>query len=279
MKKLLALLLTLALAFALALPAVFAEEEDPRITEVLAIIEEYNATHGGTGALSASYKPERTYYRWTITGEVIGATKGIAFSNRSAANWNATLIGETQGEPMLKGFSSISILGGEIKTNGLAVESIMVSISQGSISGNEAIRASSILINGGTVIGNANVVTIGAANFIASGGIFTGRICCEDGSVYLSENAVVNVAALSAKSVLISDEAQLHFIGDGSVTVSGDTYISIRAKITGNSARTFISDATLEYDHAYYPLKFIWTGPIVQFILRWVFFPQAMLSR
>jgi len=279
-KKLIAAFLASIVLCAFAgIGAVAVEEDDSKIVEVLAIIEEYNETHGGTGALSASYKRGKgSTLIWDITGQVTGATKGIAFSNHSIASWDATLIGETNGEPMLRGFTSINFLGGEIKTNGLAVESTSVLISQASISGSEAIRASSISITGGTIVGDVKIVDIGFADFSMSGGVFTGALYCEDGSIRLSENATVNLTALSAKSVHIYDKVRLHFSSNATVTVSGDTYVSIRAKIAGSSAREFIKDATLEYNHIYYSLKHLWTFSVVQFILRWVFFPRAMLG-
>lgn len=285
-KRVLCAVLALALGLVLLAPGAAAEEEDPRIAEVLAVIEEYNATHGGTGALSASYKPGKgTALIWTITGEVTGATKGIEIPHSNIV-WQATLIGETSGEAMLKAVD-VSVNGGEIKTNGLAVEGLSVSIDQGSISGSEAILAASIMIGGGTVVGDARAVN-GAmyADFIMFGGTFTGAVYCEDGHVSLSENAVANVTALSAKNIIIYDKAQLHFIENAAATITDDTRISIRAKITGNGAKAFLKNAVLYTDAftyvsgciVHHPFAFLQESSILQFILRWIFFPRAMLG-
>ena len=280
MKKLFAVILAMAMLCAFAGIGAHAEEEDPRIAEVQGIIAEYNATHGGTGALSASHTPGKgTSLIWRITGEVTGATKGLALPYTSI-NWNATLTGETNGEAMLKGVSTI-INSGEIKTNGLAIESHSVYVTQGSVSGSVAFRGYSIMMGGGTVVGDIRLAEdADFPDFSMSGGTFTGAVHCAKGSFSLSENAVANVTTLTANrangSVYVSDKAQLHFIGDGPINVSGKMYISIRAKITGSGAKDLIKNATLEYNHAYYPLKRLFQGPIVQFILHLIFSGKIM---
>jgi len=254
------------------------EDEDPRIAEIMAVVADYNATHGGTGSLDASFKSERDYLVCTITGEVTGATKGITFPIHCQLQWNATLTGETSGEPMLKSPSSVGIWSGEIKTNGIAVESRDFSIFEGAaVSGD--IHAHLIIIHGGTVVGDgfAEDPYGGSGSLIMLGGVFTGAIYCS-GSVSISDNAVANVTDLTAESVVVSGKAQLHFIDNAIAIISGDTYISIRTKITGKNAKTFIEKATLEYSRVYYPLKFLEAVPIVQFLLRWLFFSKAMFG-
>ena len=282
MKKLFAVILAMAMLCAFAGIGAHAEEEDPRIAEIQGIIAEYNATHGGTGALSATHKPGKgTSLIWTLTGEVTGATKGLVLPNHAYTVWKATLTGETSGEAMLKA-GRASFSGGEIKTNGLAVEIDSAYIGQCSISGNVAFHGNSILMSDGTVVGDIRLAEdADLPDFSMSGGTFTGAVTCAKGSFSLSENAVANVTALTANcvqsaSVSISDKAQLHFIGDGPVNVSGKVYISIRAKITGSGAKDLIKNATLRLNFSNTSLEQLFQVPIMQWLLHLIFSGKIM---
>jgi|GEM_PF-3701220 len=280
MKKLFAVVLAITMLCAFAGIGAHAEEEDPKIAEIQGIIAEYNATHGGTGTLSAEpVRGKGTSLIWRITGEVTGATKGLALPYTSI-NWNAILTGETNGEAMLKGVSTI-INGGEIKTNGLAIDSHSVYVTQGSVSGSTAFRGYSIMIGGGTVVGDVQGTTDSGdfPSFSMHGGTFTGAVHCDGGDFSLSENAVANVTALTANhprgSVYINDKAQLHFIGDGPINVSGKMYIGIRTKVTGSGAKALVKNATLRFNFVNLSERFF-KGPVMQWILHLIFSGRIM---
>jgi len=268
-KRVLCVVLALALGLAMFAPAVAGEELDPRIAEVQAIIEEYNATHGGTGALSVSYELRRGYdSALVITGEVTGATKSLELPEIQYVryDWKATLTGETSGEALLI-VRRVSFTGGELKTSGLAVEGIYVSI------------------NGGTVAGDIRTIRDvdgHGGNVEIYEGAFIGAIVC---SIFgLSGNAVVNVTALSAEIVRIQDKAHLHFMENAAVNILYETYIETKAKITGSGARAFIKDAVLYHNAFSYMsgdaiiYSSFWYSSVAQFVFRWIFFPQAMLG-
>jgi len=222
MKKLLAILLASAILCVFA--CVGASAADDRLAAIQAVLEEYNNTHGGTGTLEISTSIYANYY--AVIGEVRGTTKGIVFPDgKYWIDWCATLTGTTFGEPLIK-IPRIDVQSGEIEANGCAIECDLASVYGGSITAGEAIYAHSvefggISISGGTIRGNLRLDYMpkdgsvgGGMGF--SGGSFTGAIESNN-SVWFGGNAIVNIIALSAPYIAVSDNARITLDENGTV--------------------------------------------------------------
>ena len=258
MKKMLAVLVAVMMLCGIAGVGAGAVDEDPRLAELQAIVEEYNATHGGTGALEVEEQdpicvdpvdfPGYCANQYVITGEVRGATKGIAFPEHLSVDWRATLMGETNGEPMLKS-PYYSVISGEIRTNGLAIEGRYVYL-------------------GATIVGDVRAYSLTMISWT-----ITGAIYCDE-SVSLWGNTVADLTALSAKRLYLFNNVQLHLAGP--IKAPKETYIAPGVTITGERAGAFIRGAKVARNAPW--LEWWEEIPIVQFILRWIYFWPALLG-
>ena len=107
--------------------------------DIIAAVEAYNLSHGGTGKLvAAKYNDVCTCghidERVAITGEAKGVTKGIELFG--LFEWKATISGDAQGEALIKANSVILCDGADVRTNGCAVAARTIDMRGGAIAGN-----------------------------------------------------------------------------------------------------------------------------------------------
>ena len=233
MKKIISLILAVCLmagvATAGAVPA-----QAAGVDEILAVIAKYNLNHGGTGTLVASVSGANEV---TITGSVINATAilflGIPFIETNVI-WKATLTGysmvlslfncnleicdgayiesESKNQEVISSSGSILISGGTVIGNITGVLDNGLTITGGTITGD--LHSEVIEITGGTVSGFIRAqgrisITGGIVTAEGLGNFFS---LCE-----IAGNAVVtlkDVSKLSVLSMYIAPSATVNFFPD-----------------------------------------------------------------
>jgi hypothetical protein len=207
---------------------------------VEAIIEEYNQTHGGEGALELSFFSEMieegippNIYEFDITGEVRGATRGLVFPDNCSVAWDATLTGTApDGEALVKSPYHFNLWRGEIESGGLAVETGEFSMQEGTrLTAPQAVYAhqisaseirSCVNLSGGELRGDVRIVPVpydedgwmAGGNFWMLGGTFYGavnseRMTLEDGAVAYAFNLDVEEIDLRGGALHLYDEGTI----------------------------------------------------------------------
>ena len=246
MKRFFSIALTICIVAAVGLTGLISTAAAPTeaYTATLAVIEAYNQTHGGIGELAA----EESGSEIIITGEVIGATKGISLPHMVV--WKAKLSGDTAGEALIKG--SVNVMyGAEIFTDGRAIEGQEILVDGGVVFGAEAIYSpgGTVRITGGIVEGNIYASQLFIEN---------ARVDIDDGAGL--ENSIVYVAPTATANLEDKLTNYIEDNGQGLLTVVGDVtlnsaidfeilYVPEDAELTvTNAAFALAEDAMLIVD-------------------------------
>jgi len=201
------------LLFAGVVPATaWAENE---IATVIAAVEEFNRTHGGTGALIVTFGyDDNGFEAMVITGEVTGATRGLALPFNVV--WQAKLSGDPVGGEALINGSLVIMPGAEITTSGRAIETYGVRMAGGTITAAEAIYA----LDDGFGVAIQDGVVNGDINFVhtISGGTINGSF-----AAHRIAGGTINAPALSAFN---------HLTIEGDARVSAECVVGLENTVT-----------------------------------------------
>ena len=246
MKRFLSIALTLCIATAVGLAGLIPAAAAPAevYTATLAVIEAYNETHGGIGELAAAESGNEII----VTGEVMGATKGIVLPHRVI--WKAKLSGDIAGEALIKGSVKV-IYGAEVFTDGRAIEGQEILVDGGVVFGAEAIYAPGgiVRITGGIVEGNIYASQLSIEN---------ARVDIDDGAglensiVYVAPTATANLEDKLTNYIEDNGQGLLTVVGNVTLTSAIDfeiLYIPEDAELTvTNAAFALAEDALLIVD-------------------------------
>jgi len=242
MKKMYSVLLALVVlvGFAGFVPAgaAFSADDLAYLATITAMLNTYNITHGGAGALSAELGcDEFDNVVVIVTGNVTGATKGLSLQGAYVdLIWRAKLTGNTTGEALIYNACGRFETGTEILTNGRAIEGAHISVYGGTITGAIHVTEGWLFIGGGVIASDLIYASNEDVLFIEGNAKVEGSIVSSR-PISINGDAVVNSSSISAPSVSIENSAKVNAddisgIMNGWITIAPTATTNFADKLT-----------------------------------------------